>query len=71
MAKKAYQSHAAAIDRVAETVQRENIACHFTRINGYLFAHPTDSHDTLEKELHTAEALGIPLTRMDDTPHIE
>src|SRR4029453_10696209 len=36
-ARLAAESHSAAIDRIAAVVARENIACDFERLDGYLF----------------------------------
>jgi glycine/D-amino acid oxidase-like deaminating enzyme len=39
-ARLAFESHSAAIRQIEEIVQRENIGCDFTRLDGYLFTPP-------------------------------
>jgi len=55
----AAESHGAAIDLIEETVRREGISCSFERLDGYLFAAPGDSTETLEKELEAAHEAGL------------
>ena len=55
----AAQSHAAAIDRVEQIVNDENIDCEFERLDGYLFAPPNESKDSLEAELMAAHRAGL------------
>lgn len=52
-------SHASAIDFVERTIKLENIACDFERVDGFLSRHPSDSHDSLHKELQAALKAGI------------
>lgn len=55
----AAQSHAAAIDRIGEIAERENIGCDFLRVDGWLF-NPPDSEETdLKKELDAAASAGL------------
>src|SRR5947207_839951 len=44
------QSHSRAIDFVEMTIKKQNIDCDFSRVNGYLFLHPSDKKDSLKKE---------------------
>src|SRR5688500_9649181 len=44
------ESHRMAIDFVEQTVQKENIDCGFERVNGFLFLHPSDKPESLEKD---------------------
>jgi glycine/D-amino acid oxidase-like deaminating enzyme/nitrite reductase/ring-hydroxylating ferredoxin subunit len=53
------ESHSAAIDRIESIVGKENIACDFTRLDGYLFAPPGESDDVLAKELEAAHRAGL------------
>ena len=53
------QSHAAAIDFVEKTVQIEDIACDFERLDGYLFLHPSDDEGALKKEYDAAREAGL------------
>src|SRR5688572_1958050 len=55
----AAESHGAAIDLIEETVRREGISCSFERLDGYLYAAPGDSTETLEKELEAAHEAGL------------
>ncbi len=49
-AKLAAESHSAAIDEIEKIITDLNIDCSFKRVNGYLFLHPTDKEENLEKE---------------------
>jgi len=53
-ARLARESHAAAVDRIEEVVDLEQIDCEFIRLDGYLFAPPAGSKDALERELPAA-----------------
>lgn len=64
------ESHKEAIDFVERTVKKENIDCNFERVNGYLFLHPTDKSDSLEKELEAATRAGITIEEMQDVPGV-
>ena len=59
----AANSHMAAIEWIEQTVKRENIDCHFNKVPGYLFLHPNDEPETLEKEYECTRRAGL-LTRM-------
>ncbi len=58
-ARLAAESHSAAIDRIETIVARENIACDFERLDGYLFAPPGEPGDLLEHELQAARRAGL------------
>lgn len=62
------ESHIAAIDFVERTIQKENIDCGFERVNGYLFRHPSDKNDSLQKELEAAVKAGLKIAESDNTP---
>lgn len=49
-------SYRKSIDWVEEVVKEENIECHFSRVNGYLFPHDESESalDTLNKVTETA-----------------
>ena len=64
------ESHRIAIDFVEEIVKKENIDCGFERVNGYLFLHPSDKKDSLQKELKAALKAGVELTELDQVPGI-
>jgi glycine/D-amino acid oxidase-like deaminating enzyme/nitrite reductase/ring-hydroxylating ferredoxin subunit len=76
-ARRAYESHDAAIGRIEEIVRVEQIACDFERVDGYLFLAPRDQPELLERELaaaaragfHDAEQLArAPLSAFDTGP---
>jgi glycine/D-amino acid oxidase-like deaminating enzyme/nitrite reductase/ring-hydroxylating ferredoxin subunit len=52
-------SHQSAIERIAEIIATENIDCHFKRVDGYLFLHPSDSKENLDKEFNATQNAGI------------
>ncbi|MCD6010962.1 MAG: Gamma-glutamylputrescine oxidoreductase [Flavipsychrobacter sp.] len=56
-------SHMKAIAFIAGTVKNENIDCHYKTVDGYLFLHPTDTKENLEKEYEAARRAGV-LTEM-------
>lgn len=60
-----YQAHAAAIDAIEQTARRENIACGFARVDGYLVAAPGDE-GTLGAEADACRELGVPFTEQAD-----
>jgi glycine/D-amino acid oxidase-like deaminating enzyme/nitrite reductase/ring-hydroxylating ferredoxin subunit len=59
------QSHASAIDFVERTVSLEKIDCDFERVNGYLFLHPSDEIENLEKEYEAAKRAGLDIEMTD------
>lgn len=52
-------SHSAAIDFIEQCVKEENINCNFKRLPGYLFLHPSDKPENLEKELKASHKAGL------------
>ncbi len=62
------ESHQSAIDLVERIVKEENIECGFKRVDGYLFLHPTDDENSLEKEFDAAKEAGIEIERADRIP---
>ncbi|MET0340964.1 MAG: FAD-dependent oxidoreductase [Polyangiales bacterium] len=67
-ARLAAESHAAAIDSIAEVVAREGIACDFSRVDGYLFAGSPRDHRLLEQELEAARRVGLDVAACDAAP---
>lgn len=67
-ARKIMESHRAAIDWIRDTVERERIACHLKTVDGYLFAHPSDTDETLDKELGAMQQIGAPVTLQTSIP---
>jgi glycine/D-amino acid oxidase-like deaminating enzyme/nitrite reductase/ring-hydroxylating ferredoxin subunit len=64
------QGHHQAIGDVERIVREEHIDCDFKRLPGYLFLHPSDTEETLVKELHAAVDAGLPVSRVDHVPGI-
>src|SRR5438874_11004063 len=58
-ARLAAESHTAAIDKVEEIVNAEQIECEFERLDGYLFLHPQGKLQVLEDELPAAHRAGL------------
>ncbi|GGF03230.1 FAD-dependent oxidoreductase [Flavobacterium limi] len=67
-AKLAAESHAAAIDEIEKIVTDLNIDCSFKRVNGYLFLHPTDKEENLEKEFQATQRAGLQTTLLKGIP---
>lgn len=67
-AKLAANSHAAAIDEIEEIVKREEIACNFERVEGYLFLAPEDKEDVLLKEFKAINKFNDAVIRHAYTP---
>jgi glycine/D-amino acid oxidase-like deaminating enzyme/nitrite reductase/ring-hydroxylating ferredoxin subunit len=55
----AYESHQAAIERIARTVADESIDCDFRELDGYLYLAPEHGREELEKELEAARRAGF------------
>jgi glycine/D-amino acid oxidase-like deaminating enzyme/nitrite reductase/ring-hydroxylating ferredoxin subunit len=68
--RKAAESHRAAIEWIAATVQQENIDCAFERVDGYLFLHPSDKKDNLEKEFEATKTAGLETEWLESIPGI-
>lgn len=64
------ESHTAAIDYIEKIVKEENIDCDFTRLDGYLFLHPSDDSKNLEEELRATREAGIQTVMMNEVPGI-
>jgi len=64
----AAQSHAAAIDTIEETCQREGIDCGFRRVDGYLFAPSAKEADTIHQEYEAAQRAGLKVERLERLP---
>lgn len=69
-ARLAAESHTAAIDFIEAAVKELNIECEFTRLNGYLFLHPSDKEKTLDDEYDATHEVGIDTTMLNDVPGI-
>jgi len=62
------ESHTAAIDYIEKNVHEHTIDCDFQRVDGYLFRHPSDAEDVLEKEFEAASRAGLNVSLMEHTP---
>lgn len=67
----AAQSHMAAINWIEKTVKEEKIECDFERVNGFLFLHPSDKKENLEKEFEAIRKAGIPTEWLDSVPSLD
>jgi glycine/D-amino acid oxidase-like deaminating enzyme/nitrite reductase/ring-hydroxylating ferredoxin subunit len=67
-ARLAYESHAAAVDRIEKIVGAEGIACGFERVDAYLFLAPDQDPSDLTKELKAARRAGLPAEVMAHAP---
>ncbi len=66
----AAQSHTAAIDFIEKTVVEEQIDCSFERVDGYLFLHPTDKTENLQKEYEATQRAGLTTEWVEKVPGI-
>ena len=58
-ARRAYESHQAAIEEIESIARDEAIECDLRRVDGYLFLGPGDSPDLLDRELRAAHRAGF------------
>jgi glycine/D-amino acid oxidase-like deaminating enzyme/nitrite reductase/ring-hydroxylating ferredoxin subunit len=58
-ARRAAESHTAAIDRIASIVRKEGIDCGFERLDGYLFNPAEEEVEDLERERDAAHRAGL------------
>ena len=69
IARVAYQSLAAAINRIEAIAAKEGIACDFQRVDGYLVLAPVSSASDLNRELAACERAGVRVAdARDPTP---
>jgi len=66
----AAESHTAAIDWIESTIRNENIECDFERIDGYLFLHPSDKAENLQKEFEATQKAGLKTEWLTQTHYI-
>src|SRR5687768_16725116 len=67
----AAESHTTAIAWLERRIDKEKIDCYFTRVNGYLFLHPSDKDESLQKEFASTRKAGLPTELLDHTPGIK
>jgi len=53
------QSHKDALEWIAQTVTTHDIDCDFKRADGFLFIHPTDTEENLDKEYEALQRAGL------------
>ena len=67
-----HRSHAAAVDRIEELVQRHGIDCAFRRVEGHLFpalgTPEKDARKQIDKEFEAASKLGVEVERGRGVP---
>lgn len=68
--KLAAESHTAAIDEIENIVHHLKIDCSFKRVNGYLFQHPSDKIENLQKEYEATQNAGLKTAFLKGTPAI-
>lgn len=70
-ARLAYESHRAAIERIAQIAVGEGIDCDLAQLDGYLFLAPGDSAELLDDELAAAHRAGFTgVQRLDRAPTV-
>lgn len=62
------ESHAAAIEFIEKVANEENISCDFERVSGFLFLHPSDDADSLEKERDACLEAGVNINPVAHVP---
>jgi glycine/D-amino acid oxidase-like deaminating enzyme/nitrite reductase/ring-hydroxylating ferredoxin subunit len=68
-ARRAAESHTAAIDRIEAVVKKEKISCSFSRLDGYLFLAPGEKEEVLDRELEAARRAGLAeVSKLDRLP---
>jgi glycine/D-amino acid oxidase-like deaminating enzyme/nitrite reductase/ring-hydroxylating ferredoxin subunit len=68
-ARLAASSHRAAIQRIAQIVEVESIACDFAWVDGYLFPSKETGEDGLRNELDAARRAGVAVEMAGDPPY--
>ena len=66
--KLAAESHTAAINFIEQVAREEKIDCDFTRVDGFLFLHPTDDKKTIDDEFVMTNKCGIRTEKMEGVP---
>lgn len=64
-ARLAAESHARAIDHIGDVQAREDIACDFVRVEGFLHLAPGQDVESLREEMHAAERAGLRVEWLD------
>ena len=66
----AAESHTQAINFIESVVREENISCDFSRLDGFLFLHPTDDRSSIDDEFIVTNRIGIPTEKVDTVPGV-
>src|SRR6185312_1081884 len=66
-AKAAAESHKSAIDLIGDITRRENIACEYLRLDGYLFP-GADGPESLREEAVALKRLGLNFEQVNRVP---
>ncbi|HEY9487565.1 MAG TPA: FAD-dependent oxidoreductase [Chryseosolibacter sp.] len=64
----AAESHTEAINFIERVAREEKIDCDFQRLDGFLFLHPTDKHETIDEEFVTTNKHGIRTEKIQGVP---
>ena len=68
-ARRAAESHAAAVSAIEESVARESIECQFLRVDGFLFNPPgLPDQKNLQEELEAAQRAGVEVDWVERAP---
>src|SRR5262245_18669135 len=70
-ARKAAESHVAAISEIEAIAAREGIDCEFKRTSGYLFLAKGDSQTTLKEEFHASRNAGLAVEWSSPPPRLQ
>ena len=62
------ESNQAAVERVAQFVRDDDIACDFERRPNYVYAESDDEVEQLQKEVEAARRAGLDVSLVDETP---
>jgi len=68
--KLAAESHTAAVQMIASIVETEKIDCAFRYVDGYLFLHPSDKEENLDREYEATQRAGLQTSLEDSIPGI-
>lgn len=66
----AAESHTEAINFIESVVREESIDCDFTRVDGFLFLHPSDDPKTIEVEFKITNKYGIRTEKIQRVPGV-
>jgi glycine/D-amino acid oxidase-like deaminating enzyme/nitrite reductase/ring-hydroxylating ferredoxin subunit len=64
-------SHMSAIKAIENILYLEKIDCHFTTLDGYLFLHPSDKKENLQKEYEATKRAGLDTAMLTNIPGLK